>query len=126
REAGEVQAYTPDEMRAFLLHAQNSSGRVLVTVSGISGSGKSTFARQLAADLDAPIVETDNLHIGAAKLLEQYSEVNHDLPHAYDYAYAGHAALRLALGNAVDVPLYDYESAEPTGKTMRIDPTGSG
>jgi adenylate kinase family enzyme len=35
-----------------------------VNVKGSSGSGKSTFARELAAKLDLPYVELDALHHG--------------------------------------------------------------
>jgi uridine kinase len=99
-------------------------GRATVaTVSGMSGSGKSTTARALAEVLDAALIETDHFHVGTSKLLERHGEINHDMPHTYDYAHAGRAALELTLGQAVTLPRYSYETAERTDQTHALDPT---
>ena len=45
-----------------------------VNVKGTSGSGKSTFARELARRLDLPYVELDAIHWGAPNWIEPSAE----------------------------------------------------
>lgn len=112
-----------EDLATYLNLLQVMGRATVATVSGMSGSGKSTIARHLAEVLDAALIETDHFHVGSKKLLEQHGEINHDMPHTYDYVHAGRAALELTMGQVVTLPRYSYETAERTDKTHAIDPT---
>ncbi len=114
-----------EELVAYLDLLQTMGRATIATVSGMTGSGKSTTARAIAEILHAPLIETDHLHIGARLLQERHGEINHDMPHAYDYAHAGRAALELSMGQSVILPRYSYEAAERTDQTLKLDPTPS-
>lgn len=117
---------TIDEVHGELEALRADGEKILVTISGMSGSGKSTVARALAERLKANHLETDRFHLGRTILLERYGDVNHDLPKAYDYARAAVVAARLLIGQTVDVPVYDFVTAEPLKHTETVEPTSEG
>ena len=100
-------------------------GGIIVSVSGMSGSGKSTFALHLADVLNAAYLEADHFHIGTKELLKRYGVANHDLPEAYDYSGVRSAALGLMMGRPQTVPRYDFFIGEPKGKKV-ISPAANG
>jgi gluconokinase len=57
---------SPEPIRSIPALSDNRAGRAaeapLITVMGVSGSGKSTVAERLARRLDCPMLEGDSLH----------------------------------------------------------------
>lgn len=118
QEVGATSHQITEDTRRLLRNGR----RVMITLSGMSASGKSTFARHLGAKFDAPIIEADHFHIGGAALMDRYGEVNHDWPHTYSTMGVMQAADRLLHGQDVSVPQYDFETAEPTGNLKHLSP----
>ncbi|MEI9913866.1 MAG: AAA family ATPase [Candidatus Saccharibacteria bacterium] len=102
------------------------SGPTIITVSGVSGSGKSTIAELLARRFNGAYLEADHTHIGLAKLLELHGAENHDLIETYDYELVAKLAAELATGNSVQIPQYDFATAERTPTLREIKPRESG
>lgn len=102
-----------------------ASKPIIVTVSGLSGSGKSTIARNVNEKLNGVHIDTDMLHIGVTELKKRYGSVNHDLVGTYDYKKAAQAALRLSKGETVHMPVYEYSLGEPTGEIKVYEPSTS-
>ena len=107
------------------LRATTSEGPMIITVSGMTGSGKSTIARDLAEGMDAVHLEADHLQIGNREMLRRYGEINHDLVDVYDYRLAGSLALLLASGNPTEFPEYDYSISERSDRIITHQPTTS-
>lgn len=107
-----------------IIRKQKQHGHVIVTFSGMSGSGKSTAAQRLANHFGASYIEADHYHIGATELQARHGDVNHDLPHAYDYKGLAQDVARLLDGQAVQVPRYDFASAERmTDTSLHVAPS---
>lgn len=115
-----------DKVADTVANLRRRYGRVLVTISGMSGSGKSTIAEAIAGELDADLIETDHFHIGKAAMLEHFGIENYDLPGIYDYAHAARAAGQLLIGEAVHAPVYSFVTCEREEAPQLIEPSGSG
>lgn len=113
---------TIDEVIDDIRQRRPDGEPMLVSISGMSGSGKSTKAKALAEVLGANHLETDRFHIGKTALQERFGAVNHDLPAAYDYVRAAAAAGKLLTGQAVNVPVYDFVTAEPLDLPQTVQP----
>lgn len=105
-----------DSESELLASIDRISKPVIVTVSGFSGSGKSTVAHILNERLDGVHIDTDMLHIGVTELKKRYGKINHDLVQAYDYKTAAKIAHQLSTGEAAYMPVYEYSLGEPTGE----------
>jgi len=116
---------TGEQIKDELLILSKNKKPLIVTVSGITGSGKSTFANQLAQHIDAAEVPTDQYHIGTIAIKALFGEINYDFIGSYDYPAAGAAALRLASGEEVEIPVYSFTEGERTSETTLIKPTSS-
>lgn len=111
-----------EEIALNVRKLQRAHDKVIVTVSGMSGSGKTTAANLLAQFLGGNHIEADHFHIGQTALLEKFGVVNHDLPGTYDYRLAATAAGRLLARETVTLPRYDFVSAERLTTTQVIEP----
>jgi uridine kinase len=84
----------------------------LVGVSGGSGSGKTTFARDLAAALgpgSCAILSQDHYYIDqSAKFRGDGENVNFDHPEALDFILLAQHLADLKRGLAIQVPIYDF------------------
>ena len=112
-----------EHVALFIELLNKKFGAAIVTLSGMSGSGKSTVAQELSDLTGAPVINTDDFHIGAIALNERFGEVNHDLPQTYDYLSAADAARRLIFGNSVELPIYDFILAERIEEKRVLSPT---
>lgn len=117
--------FSQNDLVERVTEKQKKHGHVVVSFSGMSGSGKSTLAKRLAEHFDATYIEADHYHIGQTQLLARHGEVNHDLPHAYDYQSVAHDIVRLAKGEPVTLPRYDYRTAEREIDGMPLAPNAS-
>jgi uridine kinase len=111
-----------EHIKLFIELLYRKYGSVIITLSGMSGSGKSTIAVELADNLGATLINTDNFHIGTAQLYERFGIVNHDTPTTYDYSEAAIAAKKIILGNTVIIPTYDFETAERSNEQKILSP----
>ena len=97
----------------------------VIGIAGLSGSGKTALARQLAPQLaeGCALVSLDSYYHPQAHLsFEDRARVNYDHPDAIDWELlAGHLTA-LASGQAIDEPLYLFGQHTRSAETTRIEP----
>jgi uridine kinase len=99
---------------------------LVIGIAGGTGSGKSTVARRVADALrrsSVAFVDMDAYYRNFAHLpLADRRRVNWDHPDAFDLdLFADHLA-RLARGEAVDKPVYDFVEHVRAPHTVRVEP----
>jgi uridine kinase len=101
-----------------------SAKPVLIGVAGPSCSGKTQIARLAAAELGAPILALDSYYRDLSHLsLGEREVVNFDSPESMDEAAVARHMERLASGEAVDQPIYDFALHTPSGRVHRVEPS---
>jgi uridine kinase len=97
---------------------------LIIGVAGGTGSGKSTFARKVAAALDASSVaflDMDAYYHHYAQLsIEQRRQINWDHPDAFDWELLLSHLRSLAAGQAIDKPEYDFVRHLRSEQTVRV------
>ncbi len=95
----------------------------LIGLAGPSGSGKSELSRRLAAATGAPIVSLDSYYKDLAHVpLSVREKTNFDDPASLDDALILDDARRLAAGEPVDVPLYNFATHTRAPGVERVGP----
>ncbi|MBA3671921.1 MAG: uridine kinase [Gemmatimonadaceae bacterium] len=96
----------------------------VIGIAGGSGSGKSTVARNVAAALgDASIafIDMDGYYLDQGHLpLEERKHLNWDHPNAFDWDLLVEQLGRLADGDPVDKPVYDFVTHSRSAETIRV------
>jgi uridine kinase len=99
---------------------------LVIGVAGGTGSGKSTVARNVAAELeDASVafLDMDAYYLDHGHLaLEERRKVNWDHPNAFDWDLLVQQLAQLADGSAIDKPVYDFVQHARSLETVRIPP----
>jgi uridine kinase len=98
---------------------------ILVGIAGGSGSGKTTVAEKIMQKTAQPVVflKQDSYYRDFDGLtLEQKRGMNYDHPSAYDDDLLIEHLQRLARGEAVDVPVYNYARYERESRTEHVEP----
>ncbi|HEY4242402.1 MAG TPA: AAA family ATPase [Kofleriaceae bacterium] len=94
--------------------APGGASKPILTIDGIDGSGKSTFARTLAERLGAVILRVDDYRRHLEWSSGTESELYYD--HYYDLAACGAALAAFASGAAsIDVPIFHNQLERVTG-----------
>lgn len=99
---------------------------MLIGIAGGTGSGKSTFADGLKALFpnDITIISYDNYYKPQDHLsLGERALTNYDCPDALDTELLIEQLSLLRMGNAVDVPNYDFRIHTRTAERTRLFPT---
>ena len=100
---------------------------LVIGVAGGSGSGKSTVARNVAAalgDASVAFLDMDAYYSDHSHLpLDERRKVNWDHPNAFDWDLLVEQLTRLASGDAIDKPVYDFVSHARSDQTLRIPPS---
>lgn len=99
---------------------------LIIGIAGGSGSGKSTVARRVAEALreaSVAFIDMDAYYVNFAHLpLEERRGINWDHPDALDLALLGEQLARLAGGDAIDKPVYDFVTHTRREETQRVEP----
>jgi uridine kinase len=99
---------------------------LIIGIAGGSGSGKSTVARNVAAalgDASVAFIDMDGYYLDHGHLpLEERRKVNWDHPNAFDWDHLVEQLGRLAAGQAIDKPVYDFVVHARSAETVRIPP----
>ena len=99
---------------------------LIIGIAGGSGSGKSTVARNVAAalgDASVAFIDMDGYYLDHGHLpLEERRTVNWDHPNAFDWDLLVDQLGRLAGGQAIDKPVYDFVVHARSAETVRIPP----
>lgn len=95
----------------------------LVGICGGSGSGKTTIARLVAAELGASKLAFDTYYCDQSHLTpDDRAQVNYDHPDSLDVGLFTAHLDKLATGGEVDAPIYDFATHSRTAETERIEP----
>lgn len=95
----------------------------LIGIAGPSCAGKSELARWLAARLNAPVLNLDHYYVDMAELcLEQRAQRNFDEPAALEHTLILEHVRRLASGEPVQAPRYDFATHTRTHSEVVIAP----
>ena len=85
---------------------------LIIGIAGGTGSGKSTVARNVAAalgDASVAFIDMDAYYLDNVRLtLEERKKVNWDHPNAFDWELLVSQLGKLAGGEAIDKPVYDF------------------
>ena len=99
---------------------------LVIGIAGGSGSGKSTVARRVAESLggaSVAFIDMDAYYCNFARLpMAERRRVNWDHPDAFDYALLVEHLTRLAAGEAIDKPVYDFVEHVRSARTERVSP----
>src|SRR4051794_10673116 len=98
----------------------------IIGISGGSGSGKSTVARNVAQALhteSVAFIDMDAYYVNYSHLpLPERRKINWDHPAAFDWELLVSQLTRLATGEAIDKPIYDFVSHTRSEQTVVIPP----
>lgn len=98
----------------------------ILGVSGGSGSGKTTFARELQRQLGEDIcgiLSQDHYYIDqSARFNEDGGDINFDHPDALDFELLEKHLRSLKRGEAVEVPVYDFATHRRLKTTRPLAP----
>ena len=97
---------------------------LIIGVAGGTGSGKSTFARKVAAALDASsvaFIDMDAYYNDYSHLsFDDRRQINWDHPDAFDWDLLLDHLRELAGGQAIDKPEYDFVAHLRRAETVRV------
>jgi uridine kinase len=100
---------------------------LIIGVAGGTGSGKSTVARNVAQALQAEsvaFIDMDAYYRNYAHLpLDERRKINWDHPDAFDWELLIEQLARLAAGEAIEKPVYDFVSHTRSDRTVVVRAT---
>ena len=98
---------------------------LIIGIAGGSGSGKSTVARKIADSLDGAkvaFIDMDAYYRDHPELsLEKRAQLNYDHPDAFELDLLADHLARLAGGESIEKPVYDFVSHARRAKSERIE-----
>jgi uridine kinase len=111
----------------FLLPEMNLMSKAyIIAISGGSGSGKSTFVKELVATCGVEhccVLSLDEYYRDMSHLPKpERDAVNYDHPEQIDYALLVQQLGKLAEGKAVMIPQYDFASHSRKKDSRRVEP----
>jgi uridine kinase len=99
----------------------------VIGIVGGSGSGKTTFAKNLIGSIESDLVSMlgqDSYYIDqSAKFDGDGGSVNFDHPQAIDFDLMGTHIDRFKNGNAIEVPIYDFATHSRSREFIELAPT---
>jgi len=99
---------------------------LIIGIAGGSGSGKSTVARNVAQALrteSVAFIDMDAYYLNFAHLpIDERRKINWDHPDAFDWRLLVEQLERLAAGEAVDKPVYDYVTHTRSQSMVSVPP----
>lgn len=105
---------------------QQTPPPVIIGIAGGSGSGKTTVAirvREASLGKTIQIINHDAYYRDNSHLtLAERSQINYDHPKAFETSLLVEHLERLRLGEAVDIPQYDYNTHCRCTESKHIDP----
>ena len=100
---------------------------LIIGIAGGSGSGKSTVARKVAEAMNAAsaaFIDMDAYYKNFAHLpLEERRRINWDHPDAFDLELLVDHLRRLAVGEPIEKPIYDFVAHLRTDRTHPVRPS---
>ena len=101
-------------------------GAILIGIAGGTGSGKTTLTRHLKNHFgqEVTVIGHDNYYKRQeGKTYEERAKQNYDHPDAFDTALMVADLKKLAAGEAIRSPVYDYSIHNRSEETVEVRPT---
>lgn len=96
----------------------------VVAIAGLSCSGKSTTARLLAAELDAPLLCLDDYYLPLTELsMDERHACNFDAPEMFDMPLLRDHLWELLNGRPIQKPKYDFIAFTRAPETEAVEPS---
>jgi uridine kinase len=99
---------------------------VLIGITGGTGSGKSTIAREIFKTFNEDciaMIEQDSYYKDQSHLTsEERTKTNYDHPDAFDTSLLVKQLNELCAGNAIQKPIYDFEVHNRKTDTILVEP----
>lgn len=99
---------------------------MIIGIAGGTGSGKTTLTRRLVDTFggDVSVVNHDNYYKKQVGMTyEERSALNYDHPDSFDTALLVEDLKKLAAGEAIRCPVYDYTIHNRSEETVEVRPT---
>jgi uridine kinase len=99
---------------------------MLLGIAGGTGSGKTLVARSIGEALEKKIevIGQDSYYMDRSDLpFDERVKINYDHPDAFDHPLLIAHLERLALGESIQMPVYDYATHTRTDRTVTVNPT---
>jgi len=99
---------------------------IIISISGGSGSGKTTAAKKLQSLLSAElcqILSQDNYYHDQSKRFHGDGSINFDSPQAIDFSLLEAHLRQLLNGETVQVPIYDFVTHSRMTNSIEMIPT---
>lgn len=98
---------------------------MIVGVAGGTGSGKSTFTKNLQQEFghDITVIYYDNYYKSRGDIpLEARKKINYDHPDALETNLLINHVARLKRGESIDCPIYNFSTHTRDSKTLTVKP----
>ena len=97
----------------------------LIGIAGGTGSGKTSFANEIAADFGpskVSVIQQDSYYRDLSRFsMEERAEMNFDHPDALDFQLMKDQLTDILNGGSVYIPEYDYSTHTRTNKTRVLE-----
>lgn len=99
---------------------------IILGIAGGTGSGKTTFAQALQREMgetNAMIISQDSYYVSYDALsMEERLRINYDHPDALEDERLIQHLKQLRQGQAIEVPIYDFEAYTRCSETLTLEP----
>ncbi|MFB6090246.1 MAG: uridine kinase [Halobellus sp.] len=98
----------------------------VIGIAGGTGAGKTTVARLIAEGVGDSVtrIPLDNYYEDLSHLdYEEREEINYDHPSAFEWELLREQVATLLEGQAIEMPVYDFERHNRTDEPERVEPT---
>ncbi len=102
----------------------NNAGSRIIAITGGSGSGKTLLANFIADKIygsDCEVISHDNYYIDKDNFDPNF-RVDYDAPDSLDNSLLAEHLVALKNGEAVDTPIYDFQTRDRLEKTLQVEP----
>ncbi len=98
----------------------------VVGIAGGTGAGKTTVSRAVADTIGEAVtrIPLDNYYEDLSHLkYDERAEINYDHPSAFEWELLRDHLNALSMGQAIEMPQYDFEIHNRKDDTVRVEPT---